>query len=481
MIARSIRFAFAGVCACLALASTAAGAADTFGSVHKPFAATSPWNSRPVAPVLGDTTIPKSDYFPNVGENAFAVPVFSTDAQDPPVTIYGVSDPNGVFDPDEERTRSVTLPHWPPGVTPASGSDGHAEVVDTAMGVVHSFWQLRKTANRWTAALYAWAPLDGRGWGDPAHYYQGARAAGVPSIGGLIRKHEVDDGDTMYRHALAASLTFNGLASDPVYIYPATSADSGAAKQNSGRIPEGALLMLPAGFDVQQIGTPALRKVAETLKVYGTYVVDRNEGTPYFIYAEIGSGLFLMKRGWNNDVATDLDKIRVGLRQVVSTGGWLDGNGKPYTPEKIFNVLSMRGPWQVESGDAPGNYETWKQAVVFPKTSATRTVMVNFNGRALTQTTWALPVAGASYKLSASTTGGAKLRIVLKTKVEGKLLYDSGELADGQSKTFAWPADSTVVTYAISGVGQPSSVRATLIAVDRKVDLAPTTGPAHGG
>ena len=479
MAHHTIRATFAA----LLLASTAfpSLAADPWGSVRKPFAANSPWNSRPVAPVFGDYVIPKSDYFPNVGENEWSVPIFVATDKDPAVTIYGMTEPNGVFDPDEERTRSVTLPHWPANVAPASGSDGHAEIVDTSLGIVHSFWQLRKTGDRWTTALYAWSPLAGRGWGDPAHYYQGARAAGVPSIGGLIRTHEVDDGDTLYRHALAGSLTFNALATDPVYIYPATAADTGAAKSNSGRIPEGALMMLPPGYDTQQIkSSPQLRKVAETLKVYGMYVVDRNVGTPYFIYAEIGSGLQLHRRGWNNDVAADLEKIRLGMRQVVSTGGWLDGDGKPYTPEKTFNVLSMRGPWQVESGDAPGAYETWKQAVVFPKASPTRTVMVAFNGRALTQTAWALPATGAVYKLTASTSGGARLRVVLKTKVEGRLLYDSGELADGQSKTFPWPADAAVVTYAISGVGQPSTVRATLIAADRKVAAA-TTGRAHGG
>ena len=61
------------------------------------------------------------------------------------------------------------------------------------------------------------------------------------------------------------------------------SADGGAEKSNSGQIPEGALLMLPAGFDTRRISTPALRKIAETLKRHGGYVVDRNEGTPFVI------------------------------------------------------------------------------------------------------------------------------------------------------------------------------------------------------
>jgi len=435
-----------------------------WGTARNPFAATSPWNSRPVAPVFGQDVIPTSDYLPYVGENEFSVPVFVVNEKDPPVTIDGVSAQQGLFDPDEERTHSVTLPRWPAGVASAAGSDGHAEIVDPYLGVVHSFWQLRNSGGHWTAALYAWSPLAGRGWGDPAHYDQGARATGVPSIGGLIRTHEVDDGDTLYRHALALSLTFNGLSPDPTYIFPATSADTGAATGNSGRIPEGALLMLPATFDVQQLATPELRKVATTLEVYGAYVVDRNVGTPYFIYAEIGSGLRLHKHGWNNAAAADLEKIRLALRQVVSTGGWIDGDGKPFTPDRRLNILSMRGPWRVESGNAPGRFETWKQAVVFPQAASTPTVQLSDSGRAIAGTAWAVPVEGAAYRLTCIATGGAKLRFQIRAKDHGgKARYDSGELVDGQSTTFAWPGDGIAVTYAISGVGQVSSVRGVLV------------------
>src|SRR5690349_18588644 len=39
-------------------------AAADFGVFDKPFAADSPWNSRPVSPVFGTDTIPASTYFP---------------------------------------------------------------------------------------------------------------------------------------------------------------------------------------------------------------------------------------------------------------------------------------------------------------------------------------------------------------------------------------------------------------------------------
>lgn len=84
---------------------------------------------------------------------------------------------------------------------------------------------------------YAWSPLDGYGFGTPDHFYQGARAAGVPPSAGIIRVHEIDDGLPLYRNAIAMSMTFSGLCKDPTYIYPATSADSDAQYSDYGSVP----------------------------------------------------------------------------------------------------------------------------------------------------------------------------------------------------------------------------------------------------
>jgi hypothetical protein len=222
--------------------------------------------------------------------------------------------------------RDITITHWPADVMPVEGRDGHAEIVDPSTGIIHSFYQLRHIDGRWRARMYAWTRLDGRGWTDPAHYYQGARAAAVSSMAGLIRKHEVADGDIAYRHALAMSITYNALSAKPAYVFPATSVDTTSATTNSGSIPEGALVMLPESFDTQRISNRALRKVAETLKIHGGYVVDRNRGAPFAIYVENGSDLTLHRGGWDNAVADDLERIRRALRQVVSARGWLDGN-----------------------------------------------------------------------------------------------------------------------------------------------------------
>jgi hypothetical protein len=440
-------------------------AGPAWGTFERPFAATSLWNGRPVGAVLGTATIPASSYAPAVSTGPFSSAAFKATATDGPVTIVG---PNGgsVWEPDGEVYRaSITLPHWPAGVVPASGADGHAEIVDTVSGRVHSFWQLRQVDGVWQATQYAWTPLAGRGMGDAAHYFQGARAAGVSTLGGLIRKHEINDGDSVYRHALAVSLTFNGLAAKPAYRFPATSADWDAATTNTGSIPMGSRLMLPADFDAQALATPELRKVAETLKAYGAYVVDRNYGTPFYIYVENGADFNVHRNGWNDAAATDLDKLRKALRPLESAASWLDGNNQAFDPNAPTNLLSMRGYWWKTQGPQAGVFDTWLQAVAFPATS-TLIEQVNAGGRAYSGVTWAQPTLGATYRLTAFATGGAKFRMTLKNQVTGSLVYDSGELADGQTVEFAWPAQSFVITTtARSGTGGvASTVRAELVA-----------------
>ncbi len=448
--------------------STASFAAGLWGTHLKPFSAQSPWNSRPVDPVLGDFEIPRSEYFPTVAQGAYSTGAFLAAPDDQSMQVLALPGRRGVWDPDAEEFQSaIGIAHWPAGVLPASGSDGHADIVDPVLGIVHSFFQLRNIDGQWRAAQYAWTSIGGRGWGEPGHYFQGARAAAVPSLGGIIRKHEIDDGDAIYTHALAASLTFNALSANPTYVYPATSADANAATTNTGRIPEGALLMLPAGFDTSTIGNVKLRKVAETLKVYGAYVVDRNFGTPFVIYVENGSNFSLHGNKWDNAVARDLDRIRAALRQVVKTNGWLDGDGKPMEMERRLNLLSMRGAWKLNSGPRVGVFNTWQQRVLFAPASGPA-VQTNYSNRNLNPVSWAVPQAGEAYRLTVNASGGARLRLQLFALKSSAKLFDSGELEDRRVVVFNWPAEQTravAVVYSGDG-GQASSVGGSLVAVD---------------
>lgn len=455
----------------LTLAPAVSEAAEVFGTPLRPFSAQSPWNARPVGAVLGDYQIPKSDYYPALVEGTWSTGVFLGGANDKPMAVYPLPGRPGVWDPDAEAVRdSIVIPRWPAGVIPANGSDGHADIVDPISGVVHSFFELRFVDGKWRTGQYAWTRLDGRGWGEPGHYFQGARAAAVPTMGGVIRTHELSDGENLFRHALAMSLTFNGLSANPPYIFPATSADRGYEK-NTGRIPEGALLMLPPEYDTARIQDERLRKVAETLKVYGAYVVDRNEGTPFAMYVENGTHLNLHKGGWNNDVARELDRMRAALRQVVKVSGWLDGNGDPMQMEQRLNLLSMRGPWERVKGEGPlGAFDTWRQAVVFPPNGSV-TVQTNARGNSLHPIDWAKPRPGDRYRLAARADAGGTLRLQLFDTGRRSVLYDSGELADGQSTEFNWPEGQRAVAVTVRGGG-----KATASAVGGS--LVPLANPA---
>ncbi|MEW7847165.1 Atrophin-1 multi-domain protein [Massilia aurea] len=448
---------------------TAAAGTNTVGHFLRPYAASSLWNARPVKPVFGTFEVPKSSYFPTVASGGYSTGVFLAAATDPPVTVIGSRSTDtktvGVADPDNGASRLITIPRWPAGVLPAVGTDGHADIIDPITKTIHSFWYLRNVDGQWKAAMYSWSKLNGTGWGDPAHHYQGARAVGVPPTAGLIRKHEIRDGQAIYPHALAMSLTFNALAngkSSPAYVFPATAADNDASA-NTGAIPQGALMMLPPDFDGSAIVNPDLKKIVETLKVYGAYVVDRNTGTPFVIYVENDAGFKLMPKGWDNTIAGQLDQIRAGLRQVVSAQDWIGADGKSVSAsvkaQKKGNILSMRGPWQRQSGTASANYDQATQSLVFDA-ATTKSVQINDANTGLTRVNWAVPAPGTDMTFTVAATGGATLRVhVLSNK---RLVQESKDLADGQSLRFSWPADARLTLVATSGTGGPSSVKAHL-------------------
>ncbi|MET3130202.1 hypothetical protein AAKU55_000455 [Oxalobacteraceae bacterium GrIS 1.11] len=443
-------------------------AAPNWGSYLTPFGADSLWNSRPIEPTFTTFVIPKESNFPSVSGGAYSTGMFLSNQSDTPMVVYGAS-ATGIWDPDTEMHRpSITIPHWPATTLPATGSDGHADIVDPSTGIIHSFWQLKQVNGKWSAAQYAWMPLAGRGFADPAHYFQGARAVGIPASAGLIRKHEADDGNPVFHHALAMSLSKKGLAALPAYGYPATSADSvpSTGSPNLGGIQEGALMMLPASYDTSKITNPQLRKVADTLKLYGAYVVDRNTDTPFVIYVENGAkfSLYGDPYKWDNAVAAELDRIRSKLGQLASAKSWVDGNGAPTTRLKPnMNALSMRAPWAPTStGTAAGAFDTWSQAVQFPATAKQITQSKHVGANA-NNVIWGNPAVGSSQRFAVTATGGATLRLTVT--VGSSVFFDSGPLGNGMSKLLLWPNGAIVDLVAASGVGAASSVKGELTTV----------------
>lgn len=434
-----------------------------FGTYEQPFSADSLWNSRPRQVAFGDFVIPTSYYQPLVGGGDYSTRIFKANASDSPMVIYPPDGKKGVWNPDaEEHMPSITIPHWPADTVGAAGSDGHADIVDTETGIIHSLWQLRKVGEKWTCEQYAWSRIDGRGWGDGAHYFQGARAAGVNTMAGLIRRHEVNDGKDQYFHALAISLDFSGLSKTQQYVYPATAGDREFYK-NFGGIPEGALLMLPPDFDETKIANPDLRKVVKTLKTFGGYVVDRNHGTPFYIYVENGVDYTLHPGGWNSKTGNDLQAIRAALRQVNYAKDWVNGYGMPIEKQKPMNMLSMRGPWKpvlTASGVVP-RFNTHLQSAFFGPTDRQYTAE-NASGRSISNLAWMKPVPGMPYEFRVEATNGGMA--YLRGWGGGSERFNTMKLINGESSIICWPdvAGLVPILGVISGIGDETVIRCTL-------------------
>lgn len=393
----------------------------TYASYETPFNIDSLWYARPKQPVLSDIGVP-SCYYPrnvhatpnlqyaDVNTSVYSTGIYRARPTDPPVTIY--PGPNGLLDADTRGyVSSRVVPHWPAEAEGAVGSDGHCDIIDEQGKRVYSFWQLRKDANgRYTAAQFAWAPLDGSGWGEGAQYCIGARAAGVPTCAGMIRKHELVSSAPDLGHVLSCSLDYSALENDPSYILPATMGDYNP-QGNYGSIPEGSLLMLPPNFNINAFNPwPQMRKVIATLMRYGARVVDRNENTPIVFYAEKGSGWSSMPNGWDSQLASQLEGMRAALRMVSDAGGFVTPDGRDWAPAKRTNLMSARGPWRLEGQSANIElFDSLNQRLQLP---ATNGKWINGEGKGF-MVPELRPVEGRYYKLWVDSDCGALLNLIL--------------------------------------------------------------------
>lgn len=410
-----------------------------FGTYRNLYAADSLWNSYPVNPKLDSWEIPvtwqpgsakKIINRPSFAAGAYSTGVFEALPTDPPRTIYGAT-AKGIWEPDAGvYLPSITIPHFPADAGGASGSDGHCDIVDVAANRVYSSWQMRTDdAGRVTAAQICWTPLNGHGFGSPSHVMQGARAAGVPTSGGLIRKGSYTPGigPQLFMHALAISLDYSGMKDG--YVYPATSSDKFNGFYNTGRIPEGARVMLPASFDLSRITSVPLQWICRTLMKFGGLVVDRNTDCSIAGYVEIGAEFKTMPNGWDNTVAAELEIIRSQVRMMTECDGYTNGNGQPRMAEVRPSLMALPKKWSVDIGE----YDTFNQRWNLDATGAKS---VRATATASFPVTWAKPIPGKFYKLYSESNCGAVLQIsVYSTQYN---TVNSAALGNGQSCFLEW-------------------------------------------
>jgi hypothetical protein len=448
-----------------------------------PFSVNSPWNIRPVSPVLGTTAIgaggPKNfaQVIPTFNDQ-----VFYATASDPSDTV-------NAYIGDELNRRVVTIPHWPAAAVPATGSDHHMDIYDSPTRTLHSFWDLEGGPGTWACGMYMTYSIDGTGWGSPSRP-GGPRASGVSAAAGLLRTWEQDL--PMVNHALCFGVDLLSVLDDP--IFPATQQDINDYGYFKGPFHYGTRFMLPSTFDLNTLGTSQAKAIARTLMTYGGFLTDTTSGPPggnggFNYYAEIGS-TWPNASNYNGSVNVDLETIRSGLRAVTSVSGWQDrsGNSVSPTPWNKMQLLSMRGPWLVPGGSVPGPntgfFNTVSNFYEFPDTTVTPGVgffiqtsryyrddtsaqpwsnWVNFNQ-------WYLsPTEGTSYTLSVVGFGNqvsARLKVFTGDRSGATQLYDSGNMFPGDApRVFTWPAGGAFTqAFVAKGAGPAGSIRLELIA-----------------
>ena len=454
-----------------------AGSANSTGTFERLFNSQSLWNARPIDPVLGTATIPQSDNVPYLEQGKYSTKLFRATASDGPVTVRGLNDVSGIWVSDELRTRPVVVPHLPDNVVPATGVDGHCEILDETTGIIHSFYQLSfdKKSKVWKAGKYTVSSVRGTGWGSPAHP-DGPRASGTPSNSGILRAHEIES--AILPHAIAISAHANVLKSGPAY--PATLQDLAGLREYSGAFPMGTLFMLPSDFDPDKLSWPNARAIARTLKVYGGRLIDVTSKTFAFT-GEIGgqwSQAVDRNNAWQSSWAWDLALIRDQLRPVISTSGWLDAEGAAFTPVpwEHMNLLSMRGPWMMQQGgpdEQVSGFDTISDLFLFPETQRSIAYEKAVRSRDKSgnnpwfqwmEGCWYInPQPGQQYRVKAAGFGHATGGLEIRSRDGGDALASVSDLKIGEEAGITWPErPSTTKVSVRARPGPPSGIRLEL-------------------
>jgi hypothetical protein len=276
---------------------------------YVPYDAASPWNTP-----IGDAAIhPDSDqYITAIADNGlpltsdpdqYAIPVYTFDDDTPRRTVK-LTGYFSIYEGDDwSRTGHGTGPTVenvpiPEGVTPSAGRDAHIVIWDPRAGIEYGFWQFGKDADgNYTATNGYRYPTT---TGHAGRFADGlaGRGAGLPYLGGIVRKWEIEQG--RIDHALAFAYDTPSAA----FVFPASKSDGGLLDGSGGtELPEGTRLQLDpdateADFDAWGLSAPA-RIIARALQVYGMYVVDCSGSSKIYIEDRITAG-------WDATITRDL-------------------------------------------------------------------------------------------------------------------------------------------------------------------------------
>ena len=309
-----------------------------------PFSTTSPWNTPIGSGVRYESASdPRTQTVRNYPTDAwmnvdqYSVPVYRATTADPLVTLSDVV---------HGGSWQVRMPT---SASAAAGTDANMAVIQPDGRSVDLWQAVRTSATTMSAQSVAFASITGSGLGPKA----GIRASGLSSLGGLIRKWEVDPSDPSYtdgviRHALAMSVTpemlqytsgtagydAQGYGTERGYVWPATSQDWGSQYRYKGNLPMGSLLVIPKSVDLNSLGLDAqTMKIAKAMQDYGGYVVDAAGSFNWYAEPTLTGSNFQNSVVGAPDWAAGLRKIRSVLVVVTNNGpNSVGGGGTPLAP-----------------------------------------------------------------------------------------------------------------------------------------------------
>jgi hypothetical protein len=317
------------------------------GSIFRPFASNSPWNST----ITGQQVDQNSDRMIRQAQERIGVTergnTLTTQRRqvDNPLyintkqwTVPVVDEENGVetrmvcrqIPPDCGDGKNVESLLVPENVSPLPQYDGWFTILNRREGVGYDLWRARRGNGNVISYQFMrkWA-LNGPGYQQPNSV--SARGSGLPLFAGLLLPEEVQAG--RIDHALAISIPGPAQRN---YVQPASATDGNG---QASSLPEGArirlradryneMLRLPVcgpGRNLDSAGNPrsdclpprtnrrGARAILTALRTYGAIVVDRS-GSPT-LYAKLNAN-------WNQPLR-------------ASDGRYLEDNGRTPLPSRL--------------------------------------------------------------------------------------------------------------------------------------------------
>lgn len=267
--------------------------------------------------------------------NGFDNPTFEASLSDPPRTFTeNFNGPGG-------GSRQHTIPHFPAGAVPATGSDGYMHIVDgvsdpdvpvlythfgvsprNGSGPMTSCSHAYKCNNVWKVGVWPETTADtpascaygGNYPSDWDGYNQGPRSGGFDAGFGLIHAEHFERG--FIGHALVATVRpeiLQQLGGGPLFIPPATQRDADqVGTVQTGNCPLGMRLTMPTAFDPENdVSNQYAKIIARAIYDYGIIFGDRGGGPGLAFHG--GGGSFLQTVAGQINASGDWEVINNSL------------------------------------------------------------------------------------------------------------------------------------------------------------------------